>query len=150
WDVTGEKEKYVRQLGPELKQISQVAFSPDGDTLAVAADERLRLFEVGSGDELHRSQKIGQGGADSVGFAPDGKSLAYGSSGRLHLVHVGTGRELRQFEGEQNYFYSVAFTPDGKTLAAGGTRTVGLWDVATGKERLRAVGHPGSVDLLFF
>jgi len=151
WDAaTG---KHLRQLGPDSKgpvhRISQIAFSPDGDTLAVAGDDKLQLFEVSSGEELHKGKKW-LGGAYCVAFSPDGKTVAYGSTGQLKLAQVATGRELRQFEGEQDYFYSLAFSRDGKTLVGGGTRTVGVWDPATGKERLRFAGHPGTVCALVF
>jgi RNA polymerase sigma factor (sigma-70 family) len=151
WDAaTG---KHLRQIGPDSKEkiyrISEVAFSPDGATLAVAADERLQLFEVSSGEQLHKGKKW-LGEAYCVAFAPDGKTVAFGAHGRLKLATVATGRELREFEGEQNYFYSLAFSADGKTLVGSGTRTVGVWDPATGKERLHFDGHPGTVSDLFF
>ena len=151
WDAsTG---KHLRQIGPDPQNsthmISQVVFSPDGETLAVAGDDKLQLFEVSSGEELHRGKKW-LGGAYSVAFSPDGKTVAFGSTGRLKLAQVATGRELRPFEGEQNYFYSLAFSADGKTLVGSGTRTVGVWDPATGKERLHFAGHPGTVCDLFF
>ncbi len=151
WDAaTG---KHLRQIGPDPKDngnaISQVVFSPDGQTLAVAGQDRLRLFEVASGEEMQKGQKW-LGGANCAAFAPDGKTVAFGSSGRLKLAQVSTGRELREFDGEQNYFYSLAFSADGKTLVGAGTRTVGVWDPATGKERLHFAGHPGTVNALFF
>jgi WD40 repeat protein len=151
WDAaTG---KHLRQIGPDPKdtnhRISQIAFSPDGDTLAVATEDRLQLFEVSSGEEMHKGKKW-LAGAYCAAFSPDGKTVAYGSSGRLKLAQVATGKELRQFEGEQTYFYSAAFSADGKTLVSCGTRTVGVWDPATGKERLHFAGHPGTVNQLFF
>jgi WD40 repeat protein len=151
WDAaTG---KHLRQIGADPKdhnqRISQVAFSPDGATLAVAADENLQLYEVASGEEMHKGAKR-LGGANCAAFSPDGKTVAFGSNGRLKLAQVSTGRELRQFDGEQNYFYSLAFSADGKTLVGAGTRTVGVWDPATGKERLHFAGHPGTVNELFF
>ncbi|HEX5270856.1 MAG TPA: WD40 repeat domain-containing protein [Gemmataceae bacterium] len=151
WDAaTG---KHLRSFGPESKdpshRITHVAFSPDGATLAVAADDRLQLFEVSSGEEMHKGNKR-TGSAYSVAFSPDGKTVAYGSNARLKLAQVSTGREMRQFEGEQTYFYSLAFSRDGKTLVGAGTRTVGVWDPATGKERLHFAGHPGTVCDLFF
>ncbi len=151
WDAAAGK--HLRQLGPDPKnpthRISQVVFSPDGDTLAVAGDDQLQLFEVGSGEEMHKGKKS-LGSAYCAAFSPDGKTVAYGAAGRLKLAGVATGRELRQFEGEQDYFFSLAFSADGKTLVGGGTRTVGVWDPATGKERLHFAGHPGMVCGLIF
>ena len=153
WDVTAEKEKHLRRLGPDPEgtahRISQVVFSPDGDTLAVVGDDKLHLFEVGSGEELHKGKKS-LGGAYSAAFSPDGKTVAFGAAGRLTLASVATWREIRQFEGEQDYFFSLAFSRDGKTLVGTGTRTVGVWDPATGKERLHFTGHPGTVCGLVF
>jgi WD40 repeat protein len=149
WDVSAGTEQKIRQVGSDFSQIYQVTFSPDGDTLAVADDGRLRLFEVGSGAELHKGKR-GLGNAYCVAFAPDGKTAAFGSHGRLRLAGVATGRELRPFDGVEDYFYSLAFSADGKTLVGAGTRTVGVWDPATGKERLHFDGHPGTVCCLIF
>jgi RNA polymerase sigma factor (sigma-70 family) len=153
WDVSGEKEKHLRQFGPERKGatywISQVVFSPDGTTLAVAGNDKLQLFEVASGEELYKGKKW-LSGAYCAAFSPDSKTVAFGAVGRLKLAAVATGRELRECEGEQDYFFSLAFSRDGKTLVGAGTRTVGVWDPATGKERLHFTGHPGTVSRLLF
>ncbi len=118
--------------------IRNVAFSPDGHTLAAAdaLDDRghIGLWDVATG---RRIATLAEGSpVGSVAFSPDGHTLAAGDSrGEVGLWDVATGRRIATLTlAEGSPVYSVAFSPDGHTLAAGDYRgEVGLWDVATGR-----------------
>jgi WD40 repeat protein len=60
--------------------VAQVAFAPDGLTLASAGlfDGTVRLWDVLSGKQLARLEGHEGGGVASVAFAPDGRTLASG------------------------------------------------------------------------
>ena len=128
-------------LGPTA-QVDQVAFSPDGRTIAAAADG-VWLWNI-------RTRKAsGILSADtlvySVAFSPDGSTLASGGrDGTVLLWNVPTRRQLRwPLRRHEGTVLSVAFSPDGLTLAsAGSDGTVRVWDVRTGRALLRPLTRP--------
>jgi len=164
WDVaTGEARPKPDQLARERTQdwlraqLNSVAFSPDGKTLAWAAEHtELRLWPLTPDKPYHRLPQVGVRG---VAFSPDGKLLA-SAGGRplrekatlsLLLWDPVTGREQRRFPDDPGNIQAVAFSPDGKTVATGGRDgMVRLWEVVTGKERQRFEGHRGPIHCVAF
>lgn len=126
-----------------------IAYSPDGETLALGGYQRVELLEARSGER--RASLDGHPGAvTGVVFSPDGKTLAVaggvpGRSGEIRLWNLATrtSRSLTGLHGD--VVYSVAWSPDGKTLAAGSyDRYVSLWDVKSGQFR-RLKDHTDAV-----
>lgn len=134
------QKKAVRLLAQGSGFAKQVAFSPDGKTLAVAVQaaslqdkfKGIRLIDVESG-------KVNQELADAfafplnLAFSPDGRSLAVGLSpgripeaegqkipGHVKVWDLQTGKTSQVFGGSHDSWYpAVAFSPDGKTIAGG-------------------------------
>jgi WD40 repeat protein len=134
WEVAAGRERVRFQAGRNGG--GQVAFAPDGKTLAVGAWNRVRFFDTASGKE---TMPFGPfvGHEDTVwelAFAPDGKTLA--SLGErddwVPLWDPLTGKELRKLGLSEAG--PVAFSADGKAVASAGKGgAVRVWGLATGK-----------------
>lgn len=112
--------------------IRDIAFSPDGKTLASSShDFTVKLWTL-SGHCLHTFQHEAEAGR--LAWCPDGSRLA--SSGFDQTVRIWdtqTGNCLHVLRGKVPQIESVAWSPDGNTLACpGGDRTILLWDALTG------------------
>ncbi|MDX6613966.1 MAG: hypothetical protein QOD75_3152 [Blastocatellia bacterium] len=139
WEVATGRE--LRTLAGHGLSILQIAFGPEGKTIAGTDGRFIRLWDTASGNEILTIQ-----GGDrfwSVAFSPDGKTLASGNTdGTIQLWEVASGRELRTLNAHSGGVTSVAFSPDGKTLASGGRdNAVRLWDVARRLELRSFTGH---------
>jgi len=149
-----------RKLEKHEKQITGLAFSPDGKTLAsVSMDSRLCIWDMTTGRvrhsifRAHRDKKYGaKEEVYAVAFSPDGKQLATaGADNLVRLWDPAMGKEIRQMEGHQDKVAAVAFSPDGKVLASGSyDGTVRLWNPATGQEIRQLKGHEGRVTAVAF
>ena len=115
-------------------QITSVAFSPDGRTLATGSwDSTVRLWDVATRTQLGAPLRGHEGTVNSIAFSPDGHTLATGSDDKtVRLWDVDTHKQRgKPLSGHKERVESVAFSPDGLTLATGSDdKTVRLWDVA--------------------
>ena len=166
WDV--DKRRVTVTLrhpfgngGPENKQITGVAFSPDGKLfLTWSSNGTVRLWDVATGkakDPLKETR--------GTAYQPGDKTLATW----LMLLNPSKGKGRPPLEGlgekpgyanaldeKPGYANAVVFSPDGKNVAVGGgyVNTVGrpalgwvrAWEVATGRLRLSLDGQEFSID----
>ncbi|HEX8199935.1 MAG TPA: serine/threonine-protein kinase, partial [Isosphaeraceae bacterium] len=111
---------------------SDVAWHPDGKTLATACnDRRIYLWDVATHQQtaaLEGHRHVGL----RVAFSPGGDLLvSTGWEGRLRLWDARTGKPLLGMTGS---FFEPGFSRDGRTLAARDHRHAGIWEVAAGHE----------------
>ncbi|HUM72305.1 MAG TPA: hypothetical protein PLK31_26065, partial [Chloroflexota bacterium] len=112
--------------------IYEIAWSPDGRTLAsVSADRTARLWRL-QGDKMVGIPVSHADYVFCVTWSPDGHLLATGANDEtIRLTNGRTGEPIRDLTGHTGPIYSVAWSPDGRILASGSfDRTMRMWDSA--------------------
>ena len=111
-----------------------VAFSPDGQSLAVASAIGVWLYDVATTRPLTLLPSASP--VHSVAFSLEG-TLAYGlDNGQVELWDVEIGMQIATLEGHARRVTSVVFSPDGSNLVSGSVeedqyQSIRLWDVET-------------------
>ena len=119
-----------------------VAFSPDGNRLAIGSVAGIWIYDVRPGKEKELDLLTGHTeSVTSVAFSPDGTTLASGGKDRkVRFWDVATGVHKTTFIAAA-YVFSVVYSPDGSTIAsAGGDGKVQLWDVTTSENKTILIG----------
>lgn len=134
---------------------SNVAFAPDGKTLASAGPSVL-LWDLSTG-EMVRSLHDFETMITDLAFSPDGRLLAAASkqSDEITLLDSSTQEVMYTFKTKAEFIQTITFSPDGTMLAsavnvARGDGNVELWDVQTGKSVRTLSGYLSRVyDIAF-
>lgn len=134
WQLQGDDTDAVIRERAILKgrgNVSQLAYAPDGRTLAVAAspdgragNSRVALWTLATNVSLGDYEPR----VWCVAFAPDGKTLASSNNDsvlRLWDLTADPPTERAVLKGQ----WSVAFTSDSKTLAASEGHDIRLYDL---------------------
>ncbi|MEP7340691.1 MAG: WD40 repeat domain-containing protein, partial [Acidobacteriota bacterium] len=122
------------------------SFSPDGKTLPMISDGKLKLWDWA----VDRERLINIGpvpDARTTNFSPDSGRVAISMSDDriVRVCDVAYSNTILNLTGHQSRVEDAHFSPDGKMIAsASWDYTVKLWDARTGRE-LRTLKHGGSV-----
>jgi WD40 repeat protein len=161
WDpATGRELRTIRR--PAARRLWSLAFSPDGQRLAVGGQaEPLEVCDVQNGEaDLTIPTR-----AVNVAFSPDGRLLATASGGfvegmgEVRLWDARTGEPIRTLQVQRHEvtpITALAFSPDGGKIAASSSNSlvnmdaVTVWDVASGDELHTLRGHRGGVRCVVF
>ncbi len=131
--------------------ISDIAYSSDGKTVAVASSLGISIRQSDTLDEL---SYVETGGiyVYNVAFSPDGKSIAAGLDDKTAKIwNISDGSLLKTFEGHTGYVRSVAFSPDGTMLATGsGDKTANVWNISDGSIVTTVKGHTLLITAVLF
>ncbi len=157
WDVASGEELHSLSIYAYC-----LAFSPDGNTLAIGDFNgtntfEMTLWDVSSGEETRsidmlKSFKSVEG--MQVAFSADGHILAVAAthdyvlddSFTVTLIDLVSGEELVSFDVPVvpsmagNPLFTMAFSNDGSRLASGSATAIKIWDTTSGKE-LRAIEY---------
>lgn len=119
--------RLLRRLIGMSSTVTNLAFSPDGRSLAAATATGLFLFATADGQMVGRDRDYGDGNNYSVNFSADGRLVTTSWDGLLRLYRF-DGLRLsllakRSAPGGKRPF-SAQFSPDGKRIAVGFADTV--------------------------
>ncbi|QMS89793.1 ribosome assembly protein 4 [Nostoc edaphicum CCNP1411] len=138
----------VNTLEGHSSWVNSVVFSPDGQQLASASDDKtIKIWDVSSGKLLksltgHSSRVI------SVAYSPNRQQLASASLDKtIKIWDVSSGKILKSLTGHSSAVISVAYSPNGQQLAsASWDKTIKIWDVSSGKILKSLTGHSSAVN----
>jgi eukaryotic-like serine/threonine-protein kinase len=159
WDAAGGQELVrMRGRGPGAGlpggSITEqfLAFSPDGQRLAAADVDLLKVWDTLSGQEALTIQPHFEGGfLAGMTFDPDGRRLFTAASSTVKVWDATPCQESMTLRGHGGFVWSVACSPDGKQVASGSNDgTVKLWEVSTGEEVRTLRGHVGALSSVAF
>ncbi|MDE0347368.1 MAG: caspase family protein, partial [Boseongicola sp.] len=131
------------------------AFSPDGQMVAISAENGMGLWSASSDRFVHVLPDDSHGvreSADFVAFSPDGRHVLTGlKDGIARLWDARDGGAVRDLHGHAANVLAVAFSPDGETVATGAEDgTVRLWDADSGHATVELAGHEAAIRALAF
>ena len=138
WD--SQKFELLRSLQPEgsPKEVSQFAYTPDGETIAAGyRDGGIRFWNSKTGQEEDDPLKVPYAIPPifTLDISPNGELLAAGGGeGCVFLQDLNTRKQVHSFDGHASGLIQAAISFDGQLLASGDrSATFIVWDLAAGK-----------------
>ena len=139
----------ITRIAAHPDRIRWVAFSPDGQRIATAAEDSVKVWERTSAQPLFTVEPPTGMEMFTCAFSPDGQRLAvsgghpqnnFGPENQTRVLDATTGEELFVVSGHKGTIRLVQFSPDGKWLLTGGygppevadAPSIMFWDAATG------------------
>jgi WD40 repeat protein len=132
----------------EVERSNLTAYSPAGDTIAIASADGLKLWKPGNDPEpTDVTESIW-----SVDWSPDGSVVATATAdNNVVLWDVGRKEVRSKLRGHRAGIRGVAFSPDGELLASAAyDKTIRVWNVETGEATTTLEGHEAGVESVAF
>ena len=145
WDAeTGAFIESLNEHGDSPEhQVENIAYSPDGSTLAASINNTVSLWDL-SEDRVRETLTGHTLRINSVAYSPDSLTVATGGNDAIvGLWSNANGLLLHKLEGHRSVS-SIAYSPDGKTIATGGEdykEEIRLWD-AENRHTYKNAGCP--------
>ena len=125
-----------------VKDVRDLHFSPDGQTLAVAQENYIYQWRTADWKPIRRL-KGHLSTISSFDFSPDGAMIASAADDRtIRIWSAVDGTLLKTLKGHRAEIINVVFHPNGQTIASTSTDlSVRIWDVVSGKQTHELRGY---------
>lgn len=141
----------LQEAKPELGEIRQLLFSPNGSLLATAGNGGIMLRDTSDLQSIKDLERLSNEVVNAIAFSEDGSIFAAGGpDGIVTIWDVTTASRLGTIPDNGN-ITSLAFSPDGKMLAVAGDGRIILWRLngAGDYQRIRTISD-GPITLVAF
>jgi WD40 repeat protein len=151
WDAESGEKEFAKSFFTEIQDI---AFNPDGKSLAVVVDDNNNAARVWNLETEEETVWL-LGHADrvtSVAYRPNGKQLATSSlDGTARVWDALTGETVFELKRDGSPVNDVAYDPGDVYLAAGNRKgMVMVWEASSGRFVTEWAGHTGAVSGVSF
>ncbi len=117
-----------------------VAWSPDGQTIAVAGQFGIHLYTSSLQDAATQFKNAGV--VNNISWSPDSRKLASANADySVRIWDAKNGKLINSLQGHTDQVWAVTWSPDGTKLASAANDAVLIWDGTSG-QLLRALRHP--------
>ncbi len=142
--------KSLRQLPTRLKHIHDLAFSPQGESLAAAGGApgesgEIELFKWPSGESVahHKSH---QDLVYQIAWRSDGRGWATAGADKYVQLQDASGEVTAKLAGHSRGVLAVQFLPDNNSVVSVGIdQSLRLWDTSDGKLLRTLDNHTSAV-----
>jgi WD40 repeat protein len=151
WDVATGRMRDAWPVGPEARQLIDLAVSADGRSLAIADfGGSVHVFDTTLGQRTH-SWFAHENIVASLHIMAKGNLLSAGEDGLARLWRLKSGESLGAIENRAVKTISSALARDERTLVVcGHAGKLGLWDIEQKKHLFVLPGHAGMVYAVAF
>jgi WD40 repeat protein len=149
WDLRNTR-RVASYHGHKLS-VYTVGFHPAGRHVISSDEETLRIWDIGTGREVHRVS-CGDDLFMAVAFSPDCRFAAVsGDRCTVRCLDLRTGDEWCSLAGHSSLVTSVAVSRDGRFLLTGSLdMTSRLWDIEGRREIRRFTGFGNPIGAVAF
>jgi WD40 repeat protein len=154
WDLMSPGSERTKTMVVPIQQAWRIAFSPNGQSLAVTThlDGSIFLWDLPTRrvrTVLHHPSAV-----TIIALSPDGRWLAAGGRNHmaLHIWDLHSGSQRILLDERHGPVNALAFSPDGSRLATANQNEnyARLWDLETAREIRVFRGHARSINSIAF